>query len=116
MSHRFDNKVMVVTGAAQGIGRGVALAAAREGAQLVLADRSPLVHEVAQEAAALGAQVVVTEVDLETWTGAATLAARAVEDFGRIDILVNNVGGTIWVQPYQEYSPGQIEAEISISW
>lgn len=112
MSHRFDNKVMVITGAAQGIGRGVALAVAREGAQLVLADRSPLVHEVAQEAAGLGAQVVVTEVDLETWAGAATLAARAVEEFGRIDILVNNVGGTIWVQPYQEYSPEQIEAEI----
>jgi dihydroxycyclohexadiene carboxylate dehydrogenase len=58
---RFKNKVMIVTGAAQGIGRGVALAAAREGAQLVLADRSPLVHEVAQEAAALGAQVVVAK-------------------------------------------------------
>ncbi|MCU6499044.1 1,6-dihydroxycyclohexa-2,4-diene-1-carboxylate dehydrogenase [Rugamonas sp. A1-17] len=109
---RFNNKVIVVTGAAQGIGRGVALAAAQEGAQLVLADRSPLVHEVAQEAVAHGAQVVVCEGDLETWAGAQALAARAVEDFGRIDILVNNVGGTIWVQPYQEYTPEQIEAEI----
>lgn len=109
---RFKSKVMVVTGAAQGIGRGVALAAAQEGAQLVLADRSPLVHEVAQEAAALGAQVVVSEVDLETWAGASTLAARALEDYGRIDILVNNVGGTIWAKPYQEYEAAQIEAEI----
>jgi dihydroxycyclohexadiene carboxylate dehydrogenase len=109
---RFKDKAMIVTGAAQGIGRGVALAAAREGAQLVLADRSPLVHEVAQEAAALGAQVVVAEVDLETWAGARMLAERAVEDFGRIDILVNNVGGTIWVKPYQEYEEAQIEAEI----
>lgn len=109
---RFRNRAMVVTGAAQGIGRGVALAAAREGAQLVLADRSPLVHEVAQEAAALGAQVVVSEVDLETWAGASTLAARALEDYGRIDILVNNVGGTIWAKPYQEYEAAQIEAEI----
>jgi dihydroxycyclohexadiene carboxylate dehydrogenase len=109
---RFKNRVMVVTGAAQGIGRGVALAAAAEGAQLVLADRSPLVHEVAQEALALGAQVVVTEVDLETWAGAAALAARAIEDYGRIDILVNNVGGTIWMKPYQEYEEAQIEAEI----
>jgi dihydroxycyclohexadiene carboxylate dehydrogenase len=109
---RFKNQVMVVTGAAQGIGRGVALAAAAEGAQLVLADRSPLVHEVAQEALALGAQVVVTEVDLETWAGAAALAARAIEDYGRIDILINNVGGTIWMKPYQEYEEAQIEAEI----
>jgi dihydroxycyclohexadiene carboxylate dehydrogenase len=103
---------MIVTGAAQGIGRGVALAAAREGAQLVLADRSPLVHEVAQQAAALGARVVVAEVDLETWAGAAALAARALDAYGRIDILVNNVGGTIWAKPYQEYEEAQIEAEI----
>lgn len=109
---RFRDKVMIVTGAAQGIGRGVALAAAAEGAQLVLADRSPLVHEVAQEAAATGAQVVVVEADLETWPGAAALAARAVEDYGRIDVLVNNVGGTIWAKPYEHYEADQVEAEI----
>jgi len=109
---RFRDQVMVVTGAAQGIGRGVALAAAREGAQLVLADRSPLVHEVAHEAAAFGAQVSVAEVDLETWAGAQALMARALDDYGRIDILVNNVGGTIWAKPYQEYEEAQIEAEI----
>jgi dihydroxycyclohexadiene carboxylate dehydrogenase len=106
---RFNDKVMIVTGAAQGIGRGVALAAAREGARLVLADRSPLVHEVAQE---IGANVITVEADLETWSGAATLAARALADHGRIDILVNNVGGTIWAKPYQEYEEAEIEAEI----
>jgi dihydroxycyclohexadiene carboxylate dehydrogenase len=106
---RFSNKVMVVTGAAQGIGRGVALAAAAEGARLVLADRSPLVHEVARE---IGTSAIVVEADLETWAGAATLAARALDAHGRIDILVNNVGGTIWAKPYQEYEPDQIEAEI----
>jgi dihydroxycyclohexadiene carboxylate dehydrogenase len=109
---RFKDKVMIVTGAAQGIGRGVALAAAAQGAQLVLADRSPLVHEVAGETAGLGAQVVVVEADLETWAGARTLAEQALADFGRIDVLVNNVGGTIWVKPFQEYEDGEIEAEI----
>jgi len=109
---RFKDQVMIVTGAAQGIGRGVALAAAAEGAQLVLADRSPLVHEVAQEAAALGAQAVVLEADLETWDGASGLALRTLADYGRIDILVNNVGGTIWAKPYQEYAEAEIEAEI----
>lgn len=44
---RFKGKAIVVTGAGQGIGRGVAMRAAREGALLVLVDRSPIVHEVA---------------------------------------------------------------------
>ena len=69
-------------------------------------------HEVAQQAAALGAQAIVVEADLETWGGAAALAARAVEHYGRIDILVNNVGGTIWAKPYEHYEEAQIEAEI----
>ena len=51
---RFLNKVCVVTGAAQGIGRGVALALAQEGARLVLADFSELVHEVADEVRKIG--------------------------------------------------------------
>jgi dihydroxycyclohexadiene carboxylate dehydrogenase len=109
---RFKGQAMIVTGAAQGIGRGVAQAAAAEGAQLVLADRSPLVNEVAQEAAALGARVIVAQADLETWAGAHALAERALGEFGRIDILVNNVGGTIWAKPFQEYEEAQIEAEI----
>ena len=110
--NRFQDQVMVVTGAAQGIGRGVALAAASEGARLLLADRAALVHEVAQEASALGAQVEVIEADLETWAGAEAMAARALAVFGCIDILVNNVGGTIWAKPFEYYEEAQIEAEI----
>jgi dihydroxycyclohexadiene carboxylate dehydrogenase len=109
---RFKDQVMIVTGAAQGIGRGVALAAAREGAQLLLADRSALVNEVAHEAAGLGARVIVAEVDLETYAGASAMVARALDGYGRVDILVNNVGGTIWAMPFHEYGEAQIEAEI----
>jgi dihydroxycyclohexadiene carboxylate dehydrogenase len=109
---RFKDKVVIVTGAAQGIGRGVALAAAAEGAQLVLADRADLVEEVAAEAIRLSAQVTVVRVDLETYAGARTLVEQALADFGRIDVLVNNVGGTIWAKPYEAYEEEQIEAEI----
>ncbi|WP_026355027.1 1,6-dihydroxycyclohexa-2,4-diene-1-carboxylate dehydrogenase [Massilia niastensis] len=109
---RFRDKVMIVTGAAQGIGRGVALAAAREGAQLVLADRSDLVDQVAAEAHELQALVSVAKVDLETYAGARRLVEVALQDFGRVDILVNNVGGTIWAKPYEAYEEEQIEAEI----
>ena len=109
---RFEDKVVIVTGAAQGIGRGVALAAAREGARLVLADRAPVLEEVGAEAQALGALVTLAIVDLETYAGACALVETALRAFGRVDVLVNNVGGTIWAKPYQEYHEDEIEAEI----
>jgi dihydroxycyclohexadiene carboxylate dehydrogenase len=111
-ARRFEGQAVIVTGAGQGIGRGVALALAREGAQLVLADRAVVVEEVVAEVQALGALAVVARCDLETWEGAAQLNEIALAAYGRVDVLINNVGGTIWVQPYQEYAPEQVEAEI----
>jgi dihydroxycyclohexadiene carboxylate dehydrogenase len=109
---RFAGKVAVVTGAAQGIGRTVALRIAREGGGLALVDRSPLVEEVRHEAEAAGAEAIAIIADLETFSGATTTMDGAREHFGHIDILVNNIGGTIWAKPYAEYGEAQIEAEI----
>jgi dihydroxycyclohexadiene carboxylate dehydrogenase len=109
---RFAGQVVMVTGAAQGIGRGVALAVASEGGQLVLVDRSPLVEDVLAEVRAAGADAIMVNADLETWEGAAQSVAAAREKFSRTDVLINNVGGTIWAMPFQEYAPEQIEAEI----
>ncbi|WP_211463938.1 1,6-dihydroxycyclohexa-2,4-diene-1-carboxylate dehydrogenase [Collimonas silvisoli] len=115
-SQRFENNIVIVTGAAQGIGRSVALAIAREGGQVVLADRSELINEVAAEISELKttekAKAIVAKVDLETYAGAKELIEASLNAFGRIDILINNVGGTIWAKPYQEYEEAQIEAEI----
>jgi dihydroxycyclohexadiene carboxylate dehydrogenase len=109
---RFDGKVAVVTGAAQGIGRSVALRLAREGGKVALVDRSDLIEEVRQEVEAAGGEALAINVDLETFAGATTAMERARERFGRIDILVNNVGGTIWAMPYAHYAEAQIEAEV----
>jgi dihydroxycyclohexadiene carboxylate dehydrogenase len=106
---RFAGKVALVTGAAQGIGRDVALRLAREGGQAALVDRSPLVADVAAEA---GAQAIAIDADLETFAGATSAVEQAVARFGRVDVLINNVGGTIWAKPYAEYEDVQIEAEI----
>ena len=109
---RFAGKVAVVTGAAQGIGRTVALRIAREGGRLALIDHSPLVEEVRHEAEAAGAEAIAIIADLETFAGASAAIDGARERFGCIDILVNNVGGTIWAKPYAQYGEAQIEAEI----
>jgi dihydroxycyclohexadiene carboxylate dehydrogenase len=109
---RFDGKVMVVTGAAQGIGRTVAVRAAREGARVVLVDRAEFVVDVGDEIAAAGAEALAVTADLENYSGADSAMAQALERFGRIDILVNNVGGTIWAKPYAEYREPEIEAEV----
>ena len=109
---RFAGKVALITGAAQGIGRTVALRIANEGGKVALVDRSPLVEEVRHEAEAAGAEAIAIIADLETFSGATTAIAGARERFRRVDILVNNVGGTIWAKPYAEYTEAQIEAEI----
>jgi dihydroxycyclohexadiene carboxylate dehydrogenase len=106
---RFSGKIAMVTGVAQGIGRDVVLRLAREGARVALVDRSDLVEEVQQEA---GAEALTVIADLER---AAEAVARALARFGRIDILVNNVGGTIWTKPFAQCEEAQIEAEISRS-
>jgi dihydroxycyclohexadiene carboxylate dehydrogenase len=111
-TERFAGKVAVVTGAAQGIGRTVALRIAHEGGGLALVDRSPLVEEVRHEAEAAGAEAIAIIADLETYAGATAAMDRARERFGHIDILINNVGGTIWAKPYVEYEEAEIEAEI----
>jgi dihydroxycyclohexadiene carboxylate dehydrogenase len=110
--NRFAGKIAVVTGAAQGIGRDVAMRIAREGGGVAMVDRSALVEEVCHEAEAAGAQAIAIIADLETFTGAATAMNSTLARFGRIDILINNVGGTIWAKPYAEYDPEQIEAEV----
>lgn len=106
-ANRFAGKAMIVTGGAQGIGQAVAARAVAEGARVLIADRADFVGEVAGATGASGIRV-----DLETHEGAAQAVGRAIELFGRVDILVNNVGGAIRMRPFAEFTPEQIVAEI----
>ena len=114
---RFEGKSMVVTGAAQGIGRQVAIEAAAEGALLALVDRSPIVQAVAREINDAGGPgfAFAIEEDLETFAGNERVVAQALARHGGVDILVTNVGGAIRMQPFQEFSEQQIVAEINRS-
>ena len=115
---RFAGRVAVVTGAAQGIGQKVAERIGAEGGAVVLVDSAELVHDVARgivraaEASGSGGAATSVTADLETWAGAQQAVEAALAAHGRVDVLVNNVGGTIWARPYEEYDEEKIEKEI----
>ena len=109
---RFKDKVFAITGAAQGIGRRVAERAAQEGATVAVIDRSPIGAEVADAIKSAGGQATYLTADLETYAGAESAMAGVMAAFGRIDVLVNNVGGTIWAKPFEQYEAAQIDAEV----
>ena len=90
-SGRLAGKVALVTGASKGLGRALALAFAREGADLALCARGvePL-EQVRAEAEALGARVVALRADVGNPEDVERLAAIALDAFGRVDVLVNN--------------------------
>ncbi len=88
-----QDRVALVTGASQGIGRSIALTLAAEGADVVLvARRLPGLEAVAAEVAALGRRAEVVQADVAAPEGAEAAVATALERFGHVDILVNNAG------------------------
>ncbi len=97
-------RVAVVTGASRGIGRALALGLAQAGCAVVVAAKSTesteklpgSIHTVAAEVEALGAAALPVQVDLRDAERIEALAARTVERFGRIDILINNAGALWW--------------------
>ncbi len=109
---RFQNKVVIVTGAAQGIGRGVALNVAAEGGSVLAVDRSELVNEVVAEITAAGGVAAPFQADLETYAGAQAVVAEALPRSKRVDVLTNKVRGTFWAKPLEHYEEAQIEAEV----
>jgi citronellol/citronellal dehydrogenase len=97
-------KVAVVTGASRGIGRAIALALARAGCDVVIAAKSTesteklpgSVFTVAAEVEALGAKALPVPIDVRDADQIEAMAAKTLERFGRIDLLVNNAGALHW--------------------
>lgn len=113
---RLNDKVCVVTGAGQGIGRAIAKRLGQEGGKIVIADRVD--EGASQTLKALkdqGVEAIKVLVDLSTLSGAQEMMAAAVEAYGRIDVLANNVGGTIWIKPFHLYTEEETQQELERS-
>ncbi|MDP6039341.1 MAG: SDR family NAD(P)-dependent oxidoreductase, partial [Candidatus Latescibacteria bacterium] len=113
---KLKGRVAIVTGASSGIGRGIALALAREGASVVVTDiqeapkrgkfhETDLKTTTAEEVEKLGAKAVFVQADVSNDDAVKNMIDRAISEFGGLDILVNNAGIVI---------PGGIE-ETSIA-
>jgi NAD(P)-dependent dehydrogenase (short-subunit alcohol dehydrogenase family) len=113
---RLKDKVCIVTGAGQGIGRSTARRLGAEGGIIVVADR---VDEGATQTVAELREHCVEAlkvlVDLSTMVGAQDMIDKTVAAYGRVDVLVNNVGGTIFIKPYHLYTEDEVKLELERS-
>ncbi|QPF72621.1 3-oxoacyl-ACP reductase FabG [Roseateles sp. DAIF2] len=114
-SLRLANKVCIITGAAQGIGLATALKFAREGAHVVICDFKPEGVQAAVRACeALGATALGHIVDVTDRVSVDLMVAAVLEEFGRIDVLVNNAGITKDAR-LQKMSLAQFDAVIDVN-
>jgi NAD(P)-dependent dehydrogenase (short-subunit alcohol dehydrogenase family) len=108
------DKVAIVTGGAQGIGKGIATALAKEGAHLVIVDLRPdKISEAESEISSLGVRVHSVAGDVRLPESAESACEVAENEHGRLDILVNCAQGMVSGVPFQEHSDSDFDLAIS---
>lgn len=113
---KFENKVVIITGAARGLGQEYARQFARRGAQVVVGD----IRDCAETLQVIndeGAKGVAVKSDVTSAASAAKLAEAAIENFGAIDILVNNAAlyGSLTFAPFDQLSEDEWDATMNVN-
>ena len=108
MTREIGNTVVVITGASTGIGRAAALKFAGQGATVVVSGRrEPVLQRLAEHCEKLGGRALAIPADVTDQEAIKSLARRAIETFGRIDVWVNNAAVTLFARieeaPYEAY-------------
>jgi len=116
MSGRLEGKVVIVTGGAQGIGKAYALRLGEEDAKVVVADIKDA-GAVAGMVAAAGGESLALRTDVTDEESTREMAAKTVERFGRIDVLVNNAAffSTIVKKPFYDISAAEWDAVMAVN-
>ena len=113
---KLAGKVASITGAGRGIGRAIALAFAREGADVLVASRTlSEVAETAEEARALGRRAVALKVDVSSRDEVERMVAQALQELGKVDILVNNAGTYGSIGPLVDNDPEEWVRTVRIN-
>lgn len=121
---RFKDKVAIVTGSSRGIGKVIAIAFAREGADIVVAARSVTesksslsgtINATAEEIRALGRRALTVKTDVGVNSDVESMVAKTIEEFGRIDILVNNAWNfeNFKMVLLNDFTPEMVDAQIN---
>ena len=120
MIDALQNKVVIVTGGAHGIGRAYCLAFARAGSKIIIADFDQVAAaQVAVEARAAGGAALAIAVDVSEEHATKKMAAKALERFGRIDVLINNAAVFSVVPmnrgPIETIDPGEWDRLMAVN-
>jgi len=112
---RLNNKIAIVTGARRGMGRAIALALAREGANVVVSDISQEdCQKVVDEIEKLGRKGLALKCDVSSSDDVENMVKRTVAEFGRVDILVNNAG-ILTFKPFLELTDEDWDKTLNVN-
>jgi len=119
---KLAGKVAIVTGASRGLGKAIAILFSREGASVIVAARSEdtksvpgTIHETAEAIRAEGGTAMAVRCDVTNGEEVKGLAQRALDEFGQIDVLVNNAGGPYQYEKLETYPMWRLDKALALN-
>ena len=116
MTNELQDRVAIITGAAGGIGSKIAKAYSNAGASIVLASRNQQnLDSIAEEIDSSGGQALVVPTDVTQPEAVENMVAKTIEKFNRVDVMINNAGGAMFIKPPEELKPEEWQAAIALN-